>query len=146
LTFDLLLTSQADPNSLAEKDVLEGDIYGMIAPYGTANLWWWPYLRKFHLRYYDPIPAGTSDQEGFQSTFSVTKAEADIALGLLNSGTYALALHNANTYSEQVKYFRRPTWLLRHCSSHSGHRQILETSELTKLFRAGLYMAGITMC
>jgi hypothetical protein len=24
---------------LDEKDVLDGDIYGMIAPYATANLW-----------------------------------------------------------------------------------------------------------
>ncbi|KAH7093602.1 FAD/FMN-containing dehydrogenase [Paraphoma chrysanthemicola] len=76
----------AKQDILEEKAVLDGDIYGMIVPYGTANFWWWPYLRKFHLRYYDPVPAGFSDQEGFQSTFSVTKAEADIAAGLLNSG------------------------------------------------------------
>lgn len=68
--------------------MLEGDIYGMISPYATANFWWWPYLRKFHLRYYDPIPDGFSNQEGFQSTFSVTKAEADIAKGLLDSGKW----------------------------------------------------------
>lgn len=74
--------------SLTEDKVLNGDIYGLIAPYATANLWWWPYLRKFHHRYYDPIPDGFSDQEGFQSTFSVTKTEADIAAGLLNSGEY----------------------------------------------------------
>lgn len=71
---------------MAESDVLDGDIYGMISPYATANFWWWPFLKKFHRRYYDPIPAGSSDQEGFQSTFSVTKVEADIASGLLNSG------------------------------------------------------------
>ena len=39
------LTSYA---SLAEKDVLEGDIYGMINPYPTANFWWWPGVKKFH--------------------------------------------------------------------------------------------------
>ncbi|PVI05765.1 hypothetical protein DM02DRAFT_554126 [Periconia macrospinosa] len=76
----------AKQDTLHETDVLEGDIYGMIAPYATANFWWWPYLRKFHLRYYDPIPDGFSDQEGFQSTFSVTKTEADLATALLNSG------------------------------------------------------------
>ncbi|EMD90809.1 hypothetical protein COCC4DRAFT_56504 [Bipolaris maydis ATCC 48331] len=76
----------AKQDILAEDEVINGDIYGLIAPYATANLWWWPYLRKFHHRYYDPIPAGLSDQEGFQSTFSVTKAEADFAAGLLNSG------------------------------------------------------------
>lgn len=26
-------------HSLDEGDVLDGDIYGMIAPYATANLW-----------------------------------------------------------------------------------------------------------
>lgn len=31
--------------------MLDGDIYGLIAPYATANLWWWPYMRKFHHRY-----------------------------------------------------------------------------------------------
>lgn len=25
--------------SLEEKDVLDGDIYGLIAPYATANFW-----------------------------------------------------------------------------------------------------------
>ncbi|KAL0255036.1 hypothetical protein SLS55_009563 [Diplodia seriata] len=74
--------------SLLEDDVLDGDIYGLISPYATANFWWWPYLRKFHYRYYDPVPSNTSDQEGFQSTFSVTKAEADTASALLNSGKY----------------------------------------------------------
>ncbi|KAH8724583.1 hypothetical protein GQ44DRAFT_740205 [Phaeosphaeriaceae sp. PMI808] len=78
----------AKQDILLEKDVLEGDIYGMIAPYGTANFWWWPFLRTFHRRYYDPIPTNSSDQEGFQSTFSVTKTEADFAAGLLNSGKW----------------------------------------------------------
>ncbi|KAF2731667.1 hypothetical protein EJ04DRAFT_514431 [Polyplosphaeria fusca] len=78
----------AKQDILSEKEVLDGDIYGLIAPYATANFWWWPYLRKFHHRYYDPVPSNISEQEGFQSTFSVTETEADIALGLLNSGKY----------------------------------------------------------
>lgn len=49
---------------------------------------WWPYLKKFHYRYYDPVPTNVSDQEGFQSTFSVTRTEATTALNLLNSGKY----------------------------------------------------------
>ncbi|KAF2105315.1 hypothetical protein BDV96DRAFT_617857 [Lophiotrema nucula] len=55
----------ADQKILAENDVLNGDIYGLIFPYATANFWC---------------------QQGFQSTFSVTKTEADTALGLLNAG------------------------------------------------------------
>ncbi|OJD29500.1 fad fmn-containing dehydrogenase [Diplodia corticola] len=78
----------ARQETLLEDEVLDGDIYGMISPYATANFWWWPFLRKFHYRYYDEVPANMSDQEGFQSTFSVTKAEADTAAALLNSGKY----------------------------------------------------------
>ncbi|ORY16521.1 FAD/FMN-containing dehydrogenase [Clohesyomyces aquaticus] len=78
----------AKQDILTEDKVLNGDIYGLISPYATANFWWWPYLRKFHHRYYDPVPSNISYQEGFQSTFSVTKTEADIAKGLLNSGKY----------------------------------------------------------
>merc|ERR1711964_189443 len=59
----------AQQKILEEKDVLDGDIYGLIAPYATANFWWWPYLRKFHHRYYDVVPSNISEQEGFQSTF-----------------------------------------------------------------------------
>lgn len=76
----------AKQDTYDEDDILNGDIYGLISPYATANFWWWPYLRKFHHRYYDPVPTNLSSQQGFQSTFSVTKAEADIALGLLDSG------------------------------------------------------------
>ncbi|KAF2638188.1 FAD/FMN-containing dehydrogenase [Massarina eburnea CBS 473.64] len=76
----------AQQKVLAENEVLDGDIYGLIAPYGTANFWWWPYLKQFHHRYYDQVPTSESTQEGFQSTFSVTETEADIAKGLLNSG------------------------------------------------------------
>jgi L-gulonolactone oxidase len=62
---------------------------------------WWPGLKKFHYRYYDPVPTNTSDQQGFQSTFSVTKAEADIALGLLNTGKYISA---SNAAAEGIFY------------------------------------------
>ncbi|KAK2057538.1 FAD-binding domain-containing protein [Colletotrichum caudatum] len=60
----------AQQKTLEEEDVLDGDIYGMIAPYATANFWWWPYKRKFHHRYYDVVPDNTSTQQGFQNTFS----------------------------------------------------------------------------
>ncbi|TPX10662.1 uncharacterized protein E0L32_008396 [Thyridium curvatum] len=73
---------------LSEDEVLNGDIYGLIAPYATANLWWWPYMRKFHQRYYDVVPTNQSDQEGFQSTFSVTEFEGNTARTLLDSGKY----------------------------------------------------------
>jgi L-gulonolactone oxidase len=89
----------AKQDILDEDDVLNGDIYGMISPYATANFWWWPYVRKFHYRYYDPIPTNQSDQQGFQSTFSVTAAEAGTALGLLNSGKY---LESSNKAAESL--------------------------------------------
>ncbi|ATY61605.1 FAD FMN-containing dehydrogenase [Cordyceps militaris] len=74
--------------TLDEKDVLDGDIYGMIAPYMTANFWWWPWKRKFHWRYYDVVPDNTSSQNAFQSTFSITPLKAAAAHGLLDSGKY----------------------------------------------------------
>ncbi|KAF7522197.1 hypothetical protein G7054_g12232 [Neopestalotiopsis clavispora] len=80
-----------------EDDVLNGDIYGMIAPYATANFWWWPYLKKFHHRYYDEIPTTLSDQQGFQNTFSLTDLEAGAAIALLNSGKY---LETSNELAE----------------------------------------------
>ncbi|KAH8886762.1 FAD-binding domain-containing protein [Thozetella sp. PMI_491] len=89
----------AKQDILEEADVLNGDIYGLIAPYATANFWWWPYLKKFHRkfplsaiqlmridRYYDVVPANTSDQQGFQNTFSVTELEGNTARVLLDSG------------------------------------------------------------
>ncbi|KAF2450915.1 FAD/FMN-containing dehydrogenase [Karstenula rhodostoma CBS 690.94] len=78
----------AQQKILTEDEVLNGDIYEMIQPYATANFWWWPFLKKFHHRYYDKIDINNSTQEGFQSTFSVTKTEADLALGILNPGKY----------------------------------------------------------
>jgi L-gulonolactone oxidase len=86
-------------HSLEEKDVLNGDIYGLIAPYLTANLWWWPYKRKFHWRYYDAVDPSVSDQEGFQSTFSVTAIEAAAAVGLLESGK---VLPTSNWLAEEI--------------------------------------------
>lgn len=64
---------------------------------------WWPYKKKFHWyafaptrndmlnadpvrRYYENVPVNESSQEGFQSTFSVSKIEALAATALLNSG------------------------------------------------------------
>ncbi|KAL2062022.1 hypothetical protein VTL71DRAFT_6288 [Oculimacula yallundae] len=89
----------AQQKTLSEKEVLEGDIYGMIAPYATANFWWWPYLRKFHHRYYDVVPSNISTQEGFQNTFSISKIEADAARILLDSGKY---LPTSNMLAETI--------------------------------------------
>ncbi|KAK4156993.1 hypothetical protein C8A00DRAFT_40579 [Chaetomidium leptoderma] len=89
----------AEQVTLDEKDVLDGDIYGMIAPYATANLWWWPYKRKFHHRYYDTVPTNSTPQEGFQNTFSVTKLEAIAARTLLDSGKY---LPTSNMLAEEI--------------------------------------------
>ncbi|KAF6827676.1 FAD fmn-containing dehydrogenase [Colletotrichum plurivorum] len=89
----------ADQKTLEEKDVLDGDIYGMIAPYATANFWWWPYKRKFHWRYYDVVPSNINDQQGFQNTFSVTDLEATAARTLLDSGRY---LPTSNMLAEEI--------------------------------------------
>ncbi|WQF82856.1 hypothetical protein CDEST_07870 [Colletotrichum destructivum] len=78
----------AHQKTLEEKDVLDGDIYDMIAPYVTANLWWWPCKRRFHHRYYDVVPTNASAREGFQNTFSVTDLEETAARTLLDSGRY----------------------------------------------------------
>lgn len=95
---------------------MNGDIYGMIAPYATANFWvcnppslwrlrrltlsqWWPYKRKFHYRYYDPVPANSTPQEGFQNTFSVTEVEAIAARTMLDSGKY---LPTSNMLAEEI--------------------------------------------
>ncbi|TVY55789.1 putative L-gulonolactone oxidase 6 [Lachnellula cervina] len=66
----------AQQKTLSESDVLDGDIYGLIAPYATANLW-----------------------ARFQSTFSITSFEANTALGLLNSGKY---LATSNMLAENL--------------------------------------------
>ncbi|KAK0185603.1 hypothetical protein F5146DRAFT_1070711 [Armillaria mellea] len=81
-----------------EEDVLNGDIYAQISPYVTANYWVW--LKKFHLRTYGVVDI---DQPGdaFQSTFSVTDIEANLALTLLNAGQN---LSLPNFFSESVLY------------------------------------------
>lgn len=75
--------------SLEEKDVFEGDIEALIAPYATANLWWWPHKRKFHQRYYDVVDINSTTQQAFQNTFSVTKLEAEAIKAIFNSGKIA---------------------------------------------------------
>ncbi|KAI1337152.1 FAD-binding domain-containing protein [Xylariaceae sp. FL0016] len=111
----------AQQEILEEDDVLNGDIYGMIAPYATANFWWWPYLKKFHWRYYDVIPETLSDQEGFQNTFSLTAAEAGIAISTLESGKYlatsnmffettAFALWSAPNFKEKTTWDTIYSW------------------------------------
>ncbi|CAG8953152.1 hypothetical protein HYFRA_00003351 [Hymenoscyphus fraxineus] len=89
----------AQQKSIPEADVLDGDIYGMIAPYATANFWWWPYLKKFHHRYYDLVETASTSQEGFQSTFSITSLEATAAKVLLDSGKI---LATSNFLSETI--------------------------------------------
>ncbi|KAG5642989.1 hypothetical protein DXG03_001805 [Asterophora parasitica] len=75
----------ADQTILDEDKVLNGDIYAQISPYVTANYWWWPGLKKFHLRTYGVVPNNKLGN-AFQSTFSVTELEGKTALGLLNGG------------------------------------------------------------
>lgn len=89
----------AQQKTFPEAQVLAGDIEALIKPYATANLWWWPYLRKFHQRYYDVVPSNSSDQEGFQSTFSVTALEGNAARVLLDSGKY---LPTSNMIAESI--------------------------------------------
>ncbi|KAL1734490.1 hypothetical protein EV714DRAFT_244887 [Schizophyllum commune] len=87
----------ADQKTLDEKDVLEGDIYGMINPYPTANFWWWPGQKKFHYRTYEVVPNDASG-EGFQSTFSVSSFEGNTAKTLLENGANS-SLINLSTES-----------------------------------------------
>ncbi|KAL3487933.1 hypothetical protein BJX62DRAFT_185769 [Aspergillus germanicus] len=91
----------ADQKTLDDDEVLNGDIYGMISPYATANFWWWPYKRKFHWRYYDVVPTELSTQEGFQNTFSVTGIEAFAIKTLWNSGRY---LATSNMLAEEILF------------------------------------------
>ncbi|KAI0008304.1 FAD-binding domain-containing protein [Xylariaceae sp. FL0662B] len=91
----------AKQETLDEHDVLNGDIYGLIAPYATANFWWWPYMKKFHWRYYDKVPSTLSTQEGFQNTFSITDTEANLAKSILESGKY---LATSNMLFETITF------------------------------------------
>lgn len=90
---------------------MNGDIYGMISPYITANFWvrfpslrnqrlvivslcfrytdsqkWWPLNRKFHYRTYGVATENMTNQLGLQSTFSLTSSNAALALNVLNAG------------------------------------------------------------
>ncbi|KAG7444062.1 FAD-binding domain-containing protein [Guyanagaster necrorhizus] len=90
----------ANQTILDEDDVLNGDIYAQISPYVTANYWWWPGLKKFHLRTYGVVDID-QPEDAFQSTFSVTEIEANLALTLLNAGQN---LSLPNFFSESVLY------------------------------------------
>ncbi|KAH7037214.1 uncharacterized protein B0I36DRAFT_235884 [Microdochium trichocladiopsis] len=87
--------------TLDEEEVLNGDIYGLIAPYATANFWWWPYKKKFHHRYYDKVPTEQSSQEGFQNTFSLDAIEATAAKVVLESGKY---FYTSNLLFEEITF------------------------------------------
>ncbi|GJJ13322.1 hypothetical protein Clacol_007574 [Clathrus columnatus] len=75
----------ANQTILEEEEVLNGDIYALIAPYVTANLWWWPGQRRFHQRTYNVVPVET-EGNAFQSTFSVTPLEGYTGRTLLDMG------------------------------------------------------------
>jgi hypothetical protein len=83
-----------------DAEVLNGDIYGQISPYVTANYWWWPGQKKFHLRTYEVVP-NSNWGTAFQSTFSVTELEGNTARTLLDAGQNASA---PNFFSEGVFY------------------------------------------
>ncbi|KAG8167854.1 hypothetical protein KVR01_003543 [Diaporthe batatas] len=93
-----------------EEDVLNGDIEALISPYLTANLWQLlpakepkgcsgPYKRKFHQRYYDVVGPDDVNQNGLQSTFSLTGIEAAAAISILNTGK---ALATSNMLAEEI--------------------------------------------
>ncbi|KAJ1335986.1 L-gulonolactone oxidase [Microdochium nivale] len=87
--------------TLEEDAVLNGDIYGMIAPYATANLWWWPYKKKFHRRWYDKVETNSSSQQGYQNTFSLDALEAGAAKAVLEAGKY---LFPSNLLFEEITF------------------------------------------
>lgn len=62
---------------------------------------WWPYKKKFHWRYYDVVPEDTSEQEGFQNTFSITGPEAFAIKNLWNSGK---VLATSNMLAEEILF------------------------------------------
>jgi len=88
----------ANQKILAEDDVFNGDIYGMISPYATANLWWWPGLKKFHIRYYDEIDI-SDPGNSLQNTFSLSDFEAGAAKALLYPG---VVLPSSNGLAESL--------------------------------------------
>ncbi|KAK6995797.1 Fad fmn-containing dehydrogenase [Favolaschia claudopus] len=78
----------ANQTTIDEATILNftGDqMYDQISPYVTANYWWWPGVKKFHLRTYGVVPVKTFGN-AFQSTFSVTPIEGALAIALLNGG------------------------------------------------------------
>ncbi|KAJ7061642.1 hypothetical protein C8F01DRAFT_1137995 [Mycena amicta] len=90
----------ANQTTLDEADVLNGDLYKIISPYVTANFWWWPSVKKFHLRTYGVLPVNASGN-AFQSTFSVTPLEGALAISLLNAGQNS---STANFFSADTFY------------------------------------------
>ncbi|KAF9255073.1 FAD/FMN-containing dehydrogenase [Marasmius fiardii PR-910] len=75
----------ANQTIVDEDDVLNGDLYAAISPYVTANYWWWPGQKKFHLRTYNPVDIDTRGS-AFQSTFSISSIEASLAQSMFNTG------------------------------------------------------------
>ncbi|KAJ7149432.1 hypothetical protein C8R43DRAFT_1007086 [Mycena crocata] len=90
----------ANQTTLDEDEVLNGDIYAQISPYVTANYWWWPSVKKFHLRTYGVMPLSASGN-AFQSTFSLSDLEGSLALSLLNGGQNS---STANFFSADLFY------------------------------------------
>ncbi|KAJ7272497.1 hypothetical protein C8J57DRAFT_1467886 [Mycena rebaudengoi] len=90
----------ANQTTLDEDEVLNGDIFGQISPYVTANYWWWPGQKKFHLRTYGTAPLSHSGN-AFQSTFSVTEIEGNLGRTLLDAGQNSSL---ANFVSETTFY------------------------------------------
>ncbi|KAF7288941.1 D-arabinono-1,4-lactone oxidase [Mycena indigotica] len=90
----------ANQTTFDEDQILNGDLHKLVSPYVTANLWWWPSVKKFHLRTYGVVPVSTFGN-AFQSTFSVTSLEGDLALSLLNGGQNS---SSANFFSAGIFY------------------------------------------
>ncbi|KAF7357118.1 Fad fmn-containing dehydrogenase [Mycena sanguinolenta] len=90
----------ANQTTLDEEEVLNGDMYAQMSPYVTANYWWWPSVKKFHMRTYGVLPVNASGN-AFQSTFSVTPIEGNLALSLLNAGQNS---SRANFFSADTFY------------------------------------------
>ncbi|KAF7299994.1 D-arabinono-1,4-lactone oxidase [Mycena kentingensis (nom. inval.)] len=90
----------ANQTTWDEDDILNADLYEMISPYVTANFWWWPSVKKFHMRTYGVVPPSTFGN-AFQSTFSVTPIEGALGLSLLNAGQNS---STANFFSADTFY------------------------------------------
>ncbi|KAJ7907133.1 hypothetical protein B0H13DRAFT_2233495 [Mycena leptocephala] len=88
----------ANQTTLDEADVLNGDLFELISPYVTANFW--VRVKKFHMRTYGVLPVNASGN-AFQSTFSVTSLEGNLALALLNAGQNS---STANFFSADTFY------------------------------------------